>query len=109
MGQKLLHSVQTVPVTHPASYSMGTGGSFTGWGVKLTTELPSNAGVKNGGAIPPLLMRLRGVLYLKSDLLVFLQNIPSLRMKAIWIVKYAYILFGNFETYCTGMAVLVGI
>jgi hypothetical protein len=54
----LLHSVETKYGAHPASYPMGTGGSFHG-GVKRQGREddhspPSGAEVKNGGAIPPL-------------------------------------------------------
>jgi hypothetical protein len=53
----LLLSVQTGSRAHPASYPIGTGGSFPGGkaarGVKLTTP-PSSAEVKNGGVVPPL-------------------------------------------------------
>jgi hypothetical protein len=52
----LMHSVQTGSGAHPASYPMGTGAISLG--VKLqgreADNSPSNAEVKNGGAIPPL-------------------------------------------------------
>jgi hypothetical protein len=53
----LLHSVQTGPEAHPASYPMGTGGSFPGvkqQGREADHSPPCNAEVENGEAIPPL-------------------------------------------------------
>jgi hypothetical protein len=55
----LFHGIQTSSGAHPASYPMGTGGSFPGvkWqGHEADHSLPSSAEVKNGGAIPPLLV-----------------------------------------------------
>jgi hypothetical protein len=55
----LLHSIHTGCGAHPASHPVGIGGSF------LMPEgdhsPPSNAKVKNGGAIPPLPIHLNGV------------------------------------------------
>jgi hypothetical protein len=54
----LPHSVQTGSGAHPASYSIGTGGSFPGrkrQGREADHPPPSSAEVKNGSAIPPLL------------------------------------------------------
>jgi hypothetical protein len=54
----LLHGVQTGSGAHPASYPMATGGSFSEvkWQEREADHsLPSNAEVKKGGAIPPLL------------------------------------------------------
>jgi hypothetical protein len=53
----LLHVVQTGSGVYPVSYPMGTGGSFPGVKPpksKPENSPPSNAEVKNGGAIPPL-------------------------------------------------------
>jgi hypothetical protein len=52
----LLHS-ETGSVVHPASYPMGARNSFLGGkaaGGEPDRSPPSNAEVKNGGAIPPL-------------------------------------------------------
>jgi hypothetical protein len=51
----LLHSDQTVFVTPPASYPMGTGGSLKRPRRETDHSPPSSAEAKNGGAIPPLL------------------------------------------------------
>jgi hypothetical protein len=48
----LFHSVQTGSGYHPASYPMGTGGSFHE-GNETDHSPPSSAEVKNDGAIPP--------------------------------------------------------
>jgi hypothetical protein len=41
--------------THPASYPLGTGGTFPGGKAPETDHSPpSSAKVKNGGAVPPL-------------------------------------------------------
>jgi hypothetical protein len=57
-GKKLflLHSIQTGPGAHPASYPMGAGGSFLGKqpGCEADILPPSSVDVKNSGAIPPL-------------------------------------------------------
>jgi hypothetical protein len=50
----LLHSVQTESGVHPASYSMGTRGSFLGGKAAAGHSPPSSAEVKKGRAIPPL-------------------------------------------------------
>jgi hypothetical protein len=53
----LLHSMQTGSGVHPASYPVGTEGSFPGVmrpGREAHHSLPSNAEFKNGGAIPQL-------------------------------------------------------
>jgi hypothetical protein len=53
----ILHRVQTNCGAQPASYSMGTGGSFHAvkrQGREADRSLPSSAEVKNGGAMPPL-------------------------------------------------------
>jgi hypothetical protein len=53
----LLHSVQTRSEAHPASYAMGTGGSFPKGkadGEQADHSLPSSAKLKNGEAMPPL-------------------------------------------------------
>jgi hypothetical protein len=52
-----LHRVQTACEAHPASYSMRTGDSFPEvkrLGRDADRSPPSNAELKNGGAIPPL-------------------------------------------------------
>jgi hypothetical protein len=52
-----LHSVQSDPEAHPASYPMSTGGFSLGvmWGRHDANHSPaSTSDVKNGGAIPPL-------------------------------------------------------
>jgi hypothetical protein len=53
----LLHSVQTGSGAHPASNSVGTGGSYLGVkrpGREADHSPSSSVEVKNGGAIPPL-------------------------------------------------------
>jgi hypothetical protein len=53
----LLHSVQTGCRAHPASYPMGTGGTFPRDNrpeCEAGHSPPSNAEVENGGAILPL-------------------------------------------------------
>jgi hypothetical protein len=53
----LLHSVQTDSGAHPASYPVGTVGSFPGLkrpGREVDRSPLSSAEVKKGGAIPPL-------------------------------------------------------
>jgi hypothetical protein len=53
----ILHSFQTGSGAHPASYPMGTEGSFPGVkrpGREADRSPTSNAEVKNGGAIPAL-------------------------------------------------------
>jgi hypothetical protein len=60
----LLHSIQTSSEAHPSYYPVGTRGSFPGvkWpGREADNLLPTNAKVKNGGAIPPLPTCLHGV------------------------------------------------
>jgi hypothetical protein len=47
-----LYNVQTGSEVHPASYSMGTGGSIPGG--KAGRLSPPRAEVKNGGAVPSL-------------------------------------------------------
>jgi hypothetical protein len=59
-----LYYVWTGFGAHPASYSMGTGGSFPGvkrLGREADRSPPSSAKVKNGGAIPPLPTCLHGI------------------------------------------------
>jgi hypothetical protein len=57
----LLHSVQTGSEAHPAPYTMGTG-DFTPRVKREADHSPSSsAEVKNGGAIPPLPLRLYGM------------------------------------------------
>jgi hypothetical protein len=61
----LLHSVHTGSGTHPASYPIGTGCSSPG--VKRPVREPdhsppASAEVKNDGAIPPLPIRLHGIM-----------------------------------------------
>jgi hypothetical protein len=54
----LLYNFQTGPGAHLASHTMGTGGCFMGIKRQMCEAdhtLPFSAGVKNGGAIPPLL------------------------------------------------------
>jgi hypothetical protein len=48
----LLYSIQTDSWTHPASYPIGTRGSFPGG--EADHIPPSSAELKNGGAMPPL-------------------------------------------------------
>jgi hypothetical protein len=53
----LLHIIQSVSGSRPAFHQMETGGSFPGvkkQGREVDHSPPSNAEVKNGGAIPPL-------------------------------------------------------
>jgi hypothetical protein len=53
----LLHSAQTDIGAHPASYPMGTMGSFSGvkrQGREVDHSPPCSAEVQKGGAIPPL-------------------------------------------------------
>jgi hypothetical protein len=53
----LLHNIQTGSGAHPASYTIGTGGSFPGGmrpGRETDHSPSSSAEVRNGGAIPPL-------------------------------------------------------
>jgi hypothetical protein len=52
----LLHSVQSGSGAHPASYPLGTGGSFPGGKTAgaWSWPPPPSAEVKNGWAIPPL-------------------------------------------------------
>jgi hypothetical protein len=64
-GFSILQELQTGSAAHLDSYPMGTGGSFSG--TKRTVREaghlpPSIAEVKNGGAIPPLPIRLHGQL-----------------------------------------------
>jgi hypothetical protein len=59
----VLHSVQTGSRAHPAFYPMGIVDSFPGdkaAGREADHSPPSSAEVKNGGAIPPLPIRLHG-------------------------------------------------
>jgi hypothetical protein len=54
----LFHSVQIGSGLHPATYTMGIGGSLLGEGLKqlgrkFDLSPPYSAKVKNGGAIPP--------------------------------------------------------
>jgi hypothetical protein len=54
----LLHSIQTASGSQPASYPIGTVGSFHGCKTALNeadNSPPASAEVKNGGAIPLLL------------------------------------------------------
>jgi hypothetical protein len=53
------HSVQMGPGAHPAFYPMGTGDKAAG--CEAVQTCASNSEVKNGGAIPPLPMLMRGV------------------------------------------------
>jgi hypothetical protein len=60
----LLHSVQTGSRAHPVSYPVGTGAlssEVNRPGRETHHSPPSGAEVKNGGAIPPLPIRLHGV------------------------------------------------
>jgi hypothetical protein len=60
----LLHSVQTGSEAYPASYPVGTEGSSPGVkrpGREIDHSFPSSAEVINGGAIPPLPVRLHGI------------------------------------------------
>jgi hypothetical protein len=62
----VLHSVQTGFGAYTASYTMRTGGSFPGGGVKrqgreADHSPPSYVEVKKDGAIPPLPLRLHGM------------------------------------------------
>jgi hypothetical protein len=51
----LLHRVQTGSGSQPASYTMGTGGTgVQRLGREADHTPPSNAKVKNDGAVPPL-------------------------------------------------------
>jgi hypothetical protein len=55
--KSFLHSIQTSSGAHPASYPVGTGVLSPGAkspGREADHSPPSNAKVKNGGAIPPL-------------------------------------------------------
>jgi hypothetical protein len=59
-----LHNVKIGPGAHPASYLMGTGGSFPEVkrsGREADHPPPSSAEVKNGGAILPLPPCLNGL------------------------------------------------
>jgi hypothetical protein len=55
----LLHSIQIGSGAHRATYPMGTG--VTRLWREADHSPPSSAEVKNGGAIPPLPVRLHGV------------------------------------------------
>jgi hypothetical protein len=58
IGSSVLHSVQTGSGAHPHSYPMGTGVIILEVkrpGREDDRSPPSNAAVKNGGTIPPLL------------------------------------------------------
>jgi hypothetical protein len=61
----LLHSVQTNSGAHPASYPMGTRGSFPQRGTRqgrvADHSPPCSAEVKKGGAIPPFPPHLHGI------------------------------------------------
>jgi hypothetical protein len=60
-NSSLLHSVQIGSEAHPASYKMGTGGCFPGKkrpGHETDYSRQPSVEVKNGGAIPPLPLRL---------------------------------------------------
>jgi hypothetical protein len=55
--------METGSRTHPASYPVGTGADFPEIkrpGREADHSPPSSAEVKNGGAIPPLPMRVHG-------------------------------------------------
>jgi hypothetical protein len=60
----LLRNVHTGSGAHPASYPMGSVGCFPGvkrQGREADFSPPSTVEVMNGGAIPPLPIRLHGV------------------------------------------------
>jgi hypothetical protein len=61
----LVHSVQTGSATPSALYIMGTGGSLSVSvkrpGREADQSLPSSTEIKNGRAIPPLPIRVHGV------------------------------------------------
>jgi hypothetical protein len=62
----LLHSVQTDSGTRPASYPIGTAGSYTG--VKRQKREadhspPSSTDVKKGRAVPPLRICLHAIMH----------------------------------------------
>jgi hypothetical protein len=60
----ILHRFPTGCGAHPTSHPVGTGGFFSRvkrQGLEADHSPPSNAEVKNGGAVPPVPIRLHGV------------------------------------------------
>jgi hypothetical protein len=55
----VLHIVQTASGAHPASYTVGTGGCFSGR--EADYSLPSSTEIKNGGAILHSPKRIHGI------------------------------------------------
>jgi hypothetical protein len=73
----LLHRVKTGPGDYPASFPMGTGARFpadNAAGALSTYSVPSSAEVKNARAIPPLPIRLHGMV---GQLYLFMKGIKS--------------------------------
>jgi hypothetical protein len=63
-GVSVSHSVQNGTGAHPVSYTIGSGGSVPGLkrpGREANHSHPSTAEVQNGMAVPPLPIRLHGV------------------------------------------------